>query len=246
MLPPTNRRPSHSFLTILMILPFFLSGAASALAPLRVLAWDDQVASRRLALAGGSEVLEITGLHPSKRGRPMKVPVVDGKVFLRALDKPPVDGKPVQRAITISPGVENPLLVLLPDPSDPTGIRALAIDDDPKGFTWGSYRFLNATSREIVVQLEKKTLAVPPGWKAVELQPGGATRGIPVIFGTAGRMTKPAYSAVWEFDPGIRTLCFLVPGTDPGRSPISVKAIPEDRTATARENAGDKEEALAN
>ena len=226
-------------LTSRLILMFSVSlfQAASALPPVRVLAWDDQVAARRLALASGSEVVEITGLHPSKRGLPLKIAAAEEKLFIRALDKPNVDGKPVQRAFTISPSVGNPLLVLLPDPSDPTGIRAMAIDDDPKNFAWGSFRFLNATSQEIVVQIEKAVRPVPPGWKPVELLPGGATRGMSVLFGTAGRMNKPVYSAVWEFDPAVRTLCFLVPGTDPGRSPIAVKAIPEDRKSAEREAA---------
>ncbi|RYD22275.1 MAG: hypothetical protein EOP88_08700 [Verrucomicrobiaceae bacterium] len=236
-----NRRPLLSRLTLLTALSFSLHQAASALPPVRILAWDDQVATRRLALASGSEVVEIAGLHPSKRGKPIKLAGSEEKLFIRALDKPPVDGKPVQRAFSISATVGNPLVILLPDPSDPTGIRAMTIDDDPKGFSWGSYRFLNATSQEIVVQLEKTARPVPPGWKPVELLPGGATRGIPAMFGTAGRMNKPVYSAVWEFDPGVRTLCFLVPGTDPGRSPIAVKAIPEERKTVAREAAADAE-----
>lgn len=225
-------------LRLTLVFSFSLFHSASALPPVRLLAWDDQVAGRKLALTNGNEVVEITGLHPSKRGRPIKMSGGEGPLFILALDKPPVDGKPVQRAFAIGSAVGNPLVVLLPDPSDPTGVRAMTIDDDPKGFAWGSYRFLNATSKEIVIQLEKTVRPVPPGWKPVELLPGGATRGVPVIFGTAGRMTKPVYSAVWEFDPGIRTLCFLVPGTDPGQSPIAVKAIPEDRNTVAREDAG--------
>ncbi len=229
-----NCRRVLLWLTLVLSISHFVS----ALPPVRVLAWDDQVAGRKLALTSGSEVVEITGLHPSKRGLPIKLSGDEGKLFIRALDKPPVDGKPVQHAFAIGSAVGHPLVVLLPDPSDPTGIRAMTIDDDPKGFAWGSYRFINATSEEIVIQLEKTVRQVPPGWKPVELLPTGATRGVPVIFGKAGRMTKPIYSAVWEFDPGIRTLCFLVPGTDAGRSAIVVKAIPEDRKAAAREDAG--------
>ncbi|RYD46203.1 MAG: hypothetical protein EOP85_07915, partial [Verrucomicrobiaceae bacterium] len=204
-----NRRPLFPRLVVVSALSAFLCQLVSALPSIRVLAWDDQIAARKLALAKGSEVMAITELHPSKRGRPIKLPGGDEKLFIRALDKPPVDGKPVQRAFTIAASVGSPLVLLLPDPSDPTGVRAMAIDDDPKGFAWGSFRFLNATSQEIVVQLEKTARPVPAGWKPVEMLPGGTTRGIPVLFGTAGRMTKPVYSAVWEFDPGVRTLCFL-------------------------------------
>jgi len=205
--------------------------SASALPPIRVLAWDDQIAGRKLALATSTQAVEITGLHPSKRGRPIKLAGAEEALFIRALDKPPVDGKPVQRGCTISSSVRYPLVVLLPDPSDLTGVRTMIIDDDPAGFAWGSYRFLNATSQEIGIYLEKTTRQLPVGWKPVDLLLGGETRGIPVIFGTVGEGAKPIYSAVWEFDPNIRTLCFLVPSTDPGQSPVLVKAIPEDRKA---------------
>lgn len=225
----------------LLALVLACGDSASGLPAIRVLAWDDQVAARKLALACGSESVEITGLHPSKRGRPIKLAGGEEALFIRALDKPAVEGKPVQRACSIGSTVLNPLVVLLPDPADPTGVRPMIIDDDPKGFAWGSYRFLNATSQEIVVQCEKTARKVPAGWKPVELQPGGATRGMSVLFGAASNMSKPIYSAIWEFDPDIRTLCFLVPGTDPGQSPVAVKAIPEDRK-TALSGTPEKQE----
>ncbi len=213
-----------------LFLALLLSPALSSAAPaLRVLAWDQEVAARKLALASGESVVELTGLHPSKRSGFIRLKGT-APVMLRALDKPAgADGKPAQHACTIADSVKHPLLVVLPDPSDSTGLRVIVFDDNPAGFRWGSYRFLNATPKELEIQLEKKIVRVPPGWKAVDLDLGGTTRGVGTRMAFPGGLAKPLYSAVWEYDSEVRTLCFLVPGTDPRLGPLAVKAIPEDR-----------------
>ena len=228
----TSDRPENSLLIVnfrRLFLALLLSPVLSSAAPaLRILPWDQAIAARKLALVSGESVVEIKDLHPSKRSPFFKVKGA-GPVFVRALDKQGADGKPAQHACTIAGTIKHPLLVLLPDPKDPTGIRAVVFDDNPAGFKWGSYRFLNATPKELEVQLEKKSVRVPPGWKPVDLDLGGANRGFSAAFALPGGLAKPLYSAVWEYDKEIRTLCFLVPGTDPRLGPVAVKAIPEDR-----------------
>jgi hypothetical protein len=103
------------------------------------------------------------------------------------------------------------------------------MDDNPAGFNWGTYRFFNATPKELVVQLEKKAVRVPAGWKPVDLDLGGETRGIGARIALSESIEKPIYSAVWEYNTEVRTLCFLVPGTDLRLSPVAFKAVPEDR-----------------
>jgi hypothetical protein len=53
-------------------------------------------------------------------------------------------------------------------------------------------------------------------------------------------MEKPLYSAVWEYDTGIRTLCFIVPGADPQVAPVAMKAVPEDRRTLELESKAGK------
>ena len=211
------------FALITLLLPL-----SAAEAP-RALAWDDAVAARKLALVSGASSVEITGMHPSKRTGPLRLKA-GGPLMLRALDRPAgADGKPVERACAVPAAIAKPLLVLLPDDSHPTGLRVLVADDNPAGFRWGSYRFLNATSKDLVVQLEKKAVRVPQGWKAVDLELGGETRGFGARVALAETIETPVYTAIWEYDPEVRTLCFVVPGTDPRLGPVAFKAVPEDR-----------------
>jgi hypothetical protein len=181
-------------------------------------------------------------MHPSKRTRTLSFKP-EAPMVIRALDRPPgADGKPIDRACPIPATVKFPLIVILPDPEHPTGIRLLVVDDNPAGFRWGAYRFLNASPKELVVQMEQKAIRVPTGWKPVDLDLGGETRGIGARIALSESIEKPLYSAVWEYDTDVRILCFLVPGTDPRLSPVDFKAIPENRRVhemeTAKEPAG--------
>lgn len=211
---------------VLLIFAICLPAAA---APPRVLAWDDDIAARKLALVAGESSVVITDMHPSKRTGPLRLKSA-GPIAIRALDKPPAaDGKPIDRACAIPEAIQNPLLVILPDDAHPSGIRILVVDDNPAGFRWGSYRFLNATPKELIVQLENKAVRVPEGWKAVDVDLGGETRGIGARVALATEIEKPLYTAIWEYNTEVRTLCFLVPGADPRLSPVAFKAVPEDR-----------------
>lgn len=224
---------------ILRLVPFvllFVSTLVSG-ASLRVLAWDEEIAARKLALVSGGTALEIPGMHPSKRTKPLSFKP-DAPVLIRALDKPPgADGKPIDRACPIPESVKFPLIVILPDSAHPTGVRLLVVDDNPSGFRWGSYRFLNASPKELVVQMEQKAIRVPVGWKPVDMDLGGETRGVGARIALSEAIEKPLYSAVWEYDTDVRILCFLVPGTDPRLSPVDFKAIPENRRVHDMETA---------
>jgi hypothetical protein len=208
-------------------------------ATLRALAWNEEVAGRELALVSGETTLKISQLHPSKRTDPLRIKGTD-PIFLRALDKAPAaDGKPVQIACVIPEGIKIPLLLILPDPAHPTGVRLLVVDDNPAGFKWGSFRFLNTTPKPLVVQLEQKAVNVPAGWKPVDFDLGGETRGVGARIALKEAIEKPLYSGVWEYDVNVRTLCFLVPGEDPRLGPVAFKSVPEDRQTHEREAAAE-------
>lgn len=216
-----------------------LGHALAAAAPsVRVLAWDQSVAARELALTCGESVVEIVDMHPEKRTATFRLKGY-GPVLLRALDRKDTEGKPFERACAIPETVTRPLLVLIPDKADPTGLRVFVFNDDPAGFTWGSYRFLNATSKDLVVKLEEKAVKLPADWKPVDLNLGGDTRGVGVMVALVDKLDKPIYSAVWEYNTGVRTICFIVTSTDPRLGVLNMKAIPEDkRTLELEEKAG--------
>lgn len=230
---------------LLVAFLFFGHALTSAATSVRVLAWDSEVAARKVALAVGGTAVEIVHMHPEKRSPVIRLKG-DGPVMLRTLDKNNAEGKPLERACAIPESMNRPLLVLMPDKADPTGLRVFVFNDDPAGFAWGSYRFLNATPKELVVQLEKRAVKVPTGWKAVDLDLGGETRGIGARVALAESIEKPLYSAVWEYNTGIRVLCFIVPSTDPRLGPVTMKAIPEDkRTEELEEKADAKPAAVS-
>ena len=195
----------------------------------KVLAWDDAVSARKLSLVRGESEVEITGMHPNKRSGALRLKGA-GPVFLRALDKAAgEDGKPVQRECKVPEGMTHPLLLVMADEKHPTGVRVVVFDDNPAEFPWGAYRFLNATPKEMVAQMEQKAVKLPTGWKAVNLTLDGDVRGVGARLALAEKIETPLYTAIWEYDPTIRTLCFIVPATDPRMGVVEVKAVPEDR-----------------
>jgi hypothetical protein len=207
----------------------FLATLAAHAAPPRALAWNEEIAARKLALVSGASSFELKDLHPSKRTEPLPVKR-SGLFVLRALDRPALpDGNPCEAPCAIPESMTHPLLVILPDESHATGIRVLVVDDNPAGFKWGSHRFINTTPRDLIIRLDDKIVKISEGWKPVDVALSGETRGIPVLIALAEQTEKPLYSAVWEHNPSVRTLCFLVPGTDARESPVAFKSIPEDK-----------------
>jgi hypothetical protein len=204
--------------------------------PVRVLAWDAEIAAMRLALVDSKGSTPIDAMHPSKRTRIYQIATGEKPVVLEALDRKGADGKACTSEVKIPEGTKNPLIVILPD-ANAAGVRAFVMEDDVSNFAWGSTRFINATNRELVFESEKKTLALPASWNPVQADPGGETRNMEVKFFFHDEPARPFYSGIWEYNSELRMLVFLVPcvdsqlasGVDPRSGPISVKMIPEDR-----------------
>ena len=195
----------------------------------RVLAWDDAVAARKLAVVAAGKVTEIKNLHPLKRTGIYQGPQ-EGGIVIRALDRKAVADQPVELKTGIADGIAHPLLLLLPDDSTPSGLRALIIDDDAASFPWGSFRFLNATGTDLVVQLEQRAITIPVGWKPTDFVPDGPPRNIGVRIAAKATLAEPLYTSVWAKDDDVRRLIFLVPGTDARLGKLALKVIPEDKT----------------
>lgn len=202
-------------------------------APIKFLPWDDAIAARKIAFSDGTDVTEIKDLHPHKRTNTMKWTVGEVPPVLVALDRTSADGKPVTAPIKFTAGMTSPLVLILPDPAAPSGLRCFVIEDSSSRFGWGTLRFINATGRDLLVREDKTITPLPKTWKAVDLSPGGQKRNIGIQMASPADLKAVLYSAVWEHDPDVRKLIIVVPGTDAGSGAVDLKIIPEDRRSAA-------------
>ncbi len=221
-------------------IPFaaILLGFLAALTPLHAmpitfLAWDDAIAARKIGFMNGAEVAELQNLHPHKRSKTINWTSGAVPPALVALDRTSPDGKPVTAPIKLTPDLKSPLVLLLPDTAHPSGLRCFVIDDSAGSFGWGTFRFINATGKELLVRNDKVTKSLPDTWKAVDLDPGGSVRNMGIQLAARDNLTAILYSAVWEFDPNVRKLIIIVPGTDAQSGAVNLKIIPEDRRSVA-------------
>ncbi|MGL4399829.1 MAG: hypothetical protein ACRCXD_08165 [Luteolibacter sp.] len=227
-------RPTASSVALVALLVFH--GVLSAV-PVRFLAWDAATAARKLGLQNATGVTEISGLHPDARSAPMNG--ASGAVPLRlvALDRTSPDGKPVTAEIKAPAGIQSPLVLILPDPKHPTGLRTFVIEDNTSSFRWGTLRFINATGRELLLRLEKTIKPLPNAWTPTDIEPGGAERNMGMQLASPDDLKKILYSAVWENNPDARRLIFLIPGKEISTGSIGFKVIAEDRRILTAEAA---------
>lgn len=224
-----------------LLLTFLSPGWSLQATPLRVLAWDDAIAARKLALADAKGPVTIEGMHPSKRTRIYHVTTGEKPVQIQALDKTDKDGRPAVSEVIIPQAVMHPLLLLLPDDTAATGLRLVVLDDATTDFPWGTTRFINATGIKLAFVFEKKAVVLPASWTPVLVTPGGANRNIEAQLFVFDQPATPIYSAIWEQQQDLRTWVFLVPGKDPRLGPVALKMIPENRKvfeANAKAKAG--------
>ncbi len=198
--------------------------------PLRVLAWDDDIAARKLAIAGGGEATALKDLHPLSRSPAIDVAAAEGQPpLLQALDRTDEKGKPATDPIRIPGGVKRPLVLLMPDPKAATGVRPVVLEDDLAGFRWGTIRLVNATGRPLLFRCEKKISQLPAGWTPVDVAPGGQRRNMEVLLALREQPDNLIFSSIWEHREDLRKLVFVVPNTQPGEGPVAFKFILESR-----------------
>lgn len=226
-------------LPVILLLPWSLLSAAPV--GVRFLAWNEEIATRSLS-ASPTGTVKIEGLHPLQRTNSYKVEVQDGAFSIQALDKKTAEGAPVPLVIKVAEGLQRPLILLLPKPDAPSGLSALAIEDDESSLKWGSVRAFNATANEVGMSIGTTAKLLPTGWKAVDFQPD-ADKTVSILIAAPEELRKPAasrqvlYSSVWTADSNVRAIAFLIPGTDNRLGPVAVKVISEDRRALAAQKA---------
>jgi hypothetical protein len=205
--------------------------------PIRFLAWDDAIAGRKIGLQNAGGISELKDLHPQKRSAPADgTGTKESPLRLLALDRKDAEGKPATVDIKLAPDLKSPLVLILPDAKHATGLRTFVIEDNSASFSWGCLRFINATGKDLLVRQDKTVKSLPDEWTPVDLKPGGDVRNMAVQIAAREDLNTILYSAVWEHNPDIRKLIFVIPGTDVRTGPVEFKIIPEDRRAIALEN----------
>lgn len=199
--------------------------------PIKFLPWDDTIAARKITFSDGKEIFELQDLHPDKRSKAYKWAGGDVPPVLGALDRTSEDGTPVTAPIKLPSGIKSPLVLILPDPKKPSGLRTYVIEDASDSFSWGTLRFINATGKELLVRQDKAIKKLSKTWKFTEFSPGGDSRNIGIQLASPDDLQAILYSAVWEYDPNVRRLIIVVPGTDAKDGALDLKVIPEDRRA---------------
>jgi hypothetical protein len=218
---------------LIVALAGLFSSQALLAIPLRILAWDQEIAGRKLAIVQSKGPEIIDAMHPSRRTGTYQVTGGEKPLVIQALDKPPVEDKPVTSEILIPAALKRPLLLLLPDAKSPTGLRLLLLEDDTSGFPWGCTRFINACGKKLAFVHDKKVVPIPPSWDPVQVDPGGSSRNLDVQLFFYDKPERAIYSSVWDYNPDERMLVFLIPGEDPRLGPVAMKMIGEDRRLLA-------------
>ncbi len=201
-------------------------------ADFRVLAWDQEIAGRNLALSNGGDQVVIQNMHPTQRTPSIRISSSpESPLVLLALDRMDEEGNPKVEKVAVPQGMKRPLMLLLPDPDAMTGLKPLLIEDDSADFPWASIRLINTTGKKLAFTYEKKARILPTTWKPLTFSPGGSTRNFEAKVFTEKELNRPIYSAIWEHREDFRILGFIVASDNPRLGPIAIKMIYDDRRA---------------
>jgi hypothetical protein len=211
--------------TLAILCPCGIVRAASV----RFVPLNDEVAGLKIAVKDAKKATILKDLNPLKRSTAYPCTIGESSLQLVALDRKAPDGKPESVGIALTPDIQSPLVLILPDPQHPSGLRAIAIDDSTAAFSWGSIRFLNTTGNPLTIRFGTDLKPLPEGDKVVDIKPDGPARRIGVQVSLEGKPDEILYSAVWEHDPQVRKLIFVLSGTNPQTKAVELKVIPEDQ-----------------
>lgn len=218
-----------SALICLIILPLHAT-------QMHVLAWDQNIAKRKLSIASGDRSTRIVDMHHFARSKAIKVSTNSESLRVITEDRLSEEGKPLFLPLKISANIKKPLLLLLPDKSDPTGIKILVIEDSVENFKWGTMRFVNVTGKDLIFRCEKKNSLIASGWKPTSVAPKGNNRNIDVsMYIRENRTTAPLYSSIWQHHKDLRKLIIIVPSKDKSRGFLDFRFIVENRLAVQAE-----------
>lgn len=222
---------SHSITSLLCIasLAILCPCAAVRAAAVRFVPLNDEIAALKIAVKDAKKTTTLTDLNPLKRSTAYPCTIGGTPLQLVALDRKAADGNPESVGIALTPDIKSPLVLILPDPQHPSGLRAISIDDSTAALPWGSIRFLNTTGKPLIIRFGTDLKPLPEGDKLVDIKPDGPARRLGVQVSMEKEPDEILYSAVWEHDPNVRKLIFVLPASNPETKALELKVIPEDQ-----------------
>ena len=198
-------------------------------ASIRFLPMSEEMAGRKIALQDGKRLTELKDLNPKKRSKVYSSTAGSTLPNLVALDRERPNGKPASVEIKLAADMKSPLVLIVADPNSPSGMRLIVIEDGEAGFPWGSLRFVNTADKPFMIRCDQETKAIPESFGTVDIAPGGEARNIGVQVFSPTTPDTIFYSAVWETDPNLRKLIFIVPASNPDSKELTLEIIPQDK-----------------
>lgn len=228
--PSFPLRVSMIFHAALMMVFVGICGVAEAV-PMRFLPLGEKLADRKIGLQDGKGITELNDLNPKKRSKSYACSNGDAPPVLVALDRERPGGKPSGVDIILTAEMKAPLVLILEDEDHPSGMRTMVIEDSEEGFTWGTLRFVNTTDMALMIRSGEETIAIPESFATIDIAPGGQPRNIGVQLYSPEDPESVLYSAVWEHNPNLRKLIFIIPPADPATKELKLEIIPQDERA---------------
>lgn len=195
---------------------------------IRFLPINEEVAERKIGLQDGKGLTELNDLNAKKRSKAHVCKPGDVPATLVALDRERPGGNPLSVDIVLPAGIESPLVLILADTEHRSGLRVLVLEDAVTHFPWGSLRFVNTAQKPLMIRCDKDTIAIAESPATIDLKPGGEARNIGVQIFSEEEPDEVLYSAVWEHNPNLRKLIFIVPAEDPDAKTLTLEIIPQD------------------
>ena len=218
-----------AFFSAALVLALVVFGNMAEAVSIRFLPINDEVAERKLGLQDGKGLAELDDLNPKKRSKAYECSPGDVPPTLVALDRERPGGNPLTVDIVLPAGIESPLVLIMADTEHRSGLRVLVLEDAVTRFPWGALRFVNTVQKPLMIRCDKETVAIAESPANLDLEPGGESRNIGVQIFPEGDPDEVLYSAVWEHNPNLRKLVFIVPAEDPDAKALKLEIIPQDK-----------------
>jgi hypothetical protein len=203
----------------------------AAAGSIRFLPMNVELAERKIGLQDRKGITELKELNPKKRSQVYSFAEGETPPSLVALDRQRPMGKPSGVEIILTQGLKSPLVLILADPDHPSGLRVIVMEDAEEGFAWGSLRFVNTADKPFMIRCDSDTIAIPESFGTSDIKPGGEARNIGVQLFSDKEPDAVLYSSVWEHDPNLRKLIFIMASGEPGSKDLSLEIIPQDKRA---------------
>ena len=214
-------------LQVLAAVVCLVGNAVLEASPVRFLAQNQELASRKIGVRDPNGVTILKDLSSKKRSAPYSFEMRDGPLVLVDMDGD--DAKPLEMELPIAADLKSPLVLMIADEEGPFGLRALVVEDGFEGFPWGTMRFVNTTANPLVIRTTSGTVEIGASCALRDIHPGEEAGNIGLQLYAPDHPDDVRYSAVWEHDPAIRKLAFIVDSASPEEESLQVLVIPETR-----------------